>query len=439
MPLGAVRIGRHLGEQNTAKGGSLRERVSQGFGVDDLSHHELAKLVREHLLAGHLIDRSGMPAVIPHGVEFMSSVAIDEWMGASPIYTKRTQRLLGFDEPTVEACFKAMQLDIGAPPEFLDFRFSVTDSHHGSFHLDHCGALIDVEPMGSEYVTAMCHHIEDPTFDATAWATNPRMRVRPVHRPPREPAGRVPHCAWTVTIDDSFEPTPRPAQLDRMLASQAARLPETVLLPADSSTANRADYSGPLEADLDLTSFTRATLLAIDDEVCLQGQLLAMSFFASVESRLGAEGAADALEQQFVGVAGVAAQRLRKAFEFGSGAADLAAVFRLHPAFRPSAYVDWRVEVEGDRVLLALEACPALAEPDLSNWASLLREGRDRALGAIAFGVDAHWVVERSGDQSWVVARRDTPSPEPVEIAITRFSTAADFSFSKLTARPEEK
>ena len=51
---------------------------------------------------------------------------------------------------------------------------------------------MDVEPMGDEYVTAMCHDIEDPTFDATALATNPHAQVRPVHRPPRRPADRTP-------------------------------------------------------------------------------------------------------------------------------------------------------------------------------------------------------------------------------------------------------
>lgn len=114
--------------------------------IDDLDHEELATLVKEHLLAGHLIDRAGMPVVAGYGLDVMRDVAIDEWMGASPVYTKRTQRLLGFEGGTVEACFKAMQLDIGAPPEFMDFRFTITDENNGLFHLDHCGALMDVEP-----------------------------------------------------------------------------------------------------------------------------------------------------------------------------------------------------------------------------------------------------------------------------------------------------
>jgi hypothetical protein len=55
----------------------------------------------------------------------------------------------------------------------MDFRLPVIDEHHGEFWLDHCGALMDVEPMGDEYVHTMCHTIEDPTFDATAMATSP--------------------------------------------------------------------------------------------------------------------------------------------------------------------------------------------------------------------------------------------------------------------------
>ncbi len=140
----------------------------------------------------------------------MTQVAIEEWMASSPLYTRRMQRALGFEGDGVVTIFKGLQLDIGAPPQFMDFRYRVTDHDHGEFWLDHCGALMDVEPMGDEYVTAMCHDIEDPTFDATALATNPHAQVRPVHRPPpRRPADRTPHCLWTVTIDDTNVPPPR--------------------------------------------------------------------------------------------------------------------------------------------------------------------------------------------------------------------------------------
>ena len=122
----------------------------------------------------------------------MRDIAIEEWMGASPIYTKRMQRALGFEGDSVETIFKGIQLDIGAPPQFMDFRYRVVDHDYGEFWLDHCGALMDVEPMGADFVVAMCHDIEDPTFDATAIATNARAQVRPIHRPPRIPADRSP-------------------------------------------------------------------------------------------------------------------------------------------------------------------------------------------------------------------------------------------------------
>src|SRR5215212_8108825 len=116
-----------------------------------LSREELATLVPELLLVGQLIDRSGMAWCISAlGREQMAQIAIEEWMAASPIYTRRMQRALDFEPPPeqgdVITIFKGLQLDIGAPPQFMDFRYTVHDRWHGEFHLDHCGALLDVEP-----------------------------------------------------------------------------------------------------------------------------------------------------------------------------------------------------------------------------------------------------------------------------------------------------
>src|SRR5262249_5457847 len=148
------------------------------------------------LLSGHLIDRSGMAhSIAAFGREGMAAVAIEEWQVASPVYTRRMRHALGYAGDSVETIFKGLQLDIGAPPQFMDFRYRVDDHDHGEFWLDHCGALADVEPMGEDFVFSMCHDIEDPTFDATALATNPKAQVRPIHRPPRVPADRKPVCA----------------------------------------------------------------------------------------------------------------------------------------------------------------------------------------------------------------------------------------------------
>ncbi|MGZ8801710.1 MAG: hypothetical protein ACXWZL_03570, partial [Mycobacterium sp.] len=170
-----------------------------------LSREELATLVPELLLIGQLIDRSGMAwCISSFGREEMLQIAIEEWAGSSPLYTKRMQKALEYEGVDIITIFKGLQLDIGAPPQFMDFRYTVHDRWHGEFHLDHCGALLDVEPMGEDYVQGMCHDIEDPTFDATALATNRKTQVRPIHRPPRTPSDRHPHCAWTVIIDESY-------------------------------------------------------------------------------------------------------------------------------------------------------------------------------------------------------------------------------------------
>src|SRR5438067_1352551 len=185
-----------------------------------------------------MIDRSGMAWCIQEfGRDEMVQIAIEEWAGASPIYTRRMQRALNYEGVDVPTIFKGLQLDIGAPPQFMDFRYTIHDRWHGEFHLDHCGALLDVEPMGHDYVFGMCHTIEDPTFDATAVATNARAQVRPIHRPPRRPADRRPHCAWTVIIDDAHQPVTESEGCRRLRSSRAARVELDPIDPADPGLA----------------------------------------------------------------------------------------------------------------------------------------------------------------------------------------------------------
>lgn len=404
--------------------------------LDDFTHDDLAMLVREYLLGGHLIDRAGMPQVVSHGIDVMRDVAIDEWMGASPIYTKRMQRLLDFEGDTVETVFKGMQFDIGAPPEFLDFRYEIDDERHGSFQLAHCGALMDVEPMGDDFVTAMCHDIEDPTFDATGWATNPRLRMRPEHRPPRVPADRVPHCRWTATIEVDAEPAPEPPQAVRMGTTRAAALPlATYPATGDGDT----DYRGPLDADVRFGRFSTATLRAILDEVALQGHLLTLSFSLAASDRLGPDGAADATAKQGVGASGLAAQRLCRALELGGSAADLATLLSIHPAFMPRRYVGWRVELAGDDVICELSPCEALAEAGAESWVTLLAAGNDRLLSAIAAASDPCWEVvfagrgEQDGVRRWRIERGETPAAELPEVTLAKLSTGSTFRFARPT------
>ncbi len=403
------------------------------------SHAELAELARELLLAGHLIDRSGMPHLISaFGREGMSAIAIDEWMAASPVYTKRMQRLLGFEGDDVETIFKGMQLDVGAPPEFMDFRYEVQDTTHGTFHLDHCGALMDVEPMGDDYVRTMCHDIEDPTFDATAAATNSRAQVRPVHRPPRTPADRSPHCAWTVTIVEDAEPLPIPAQAEVLARSNAAQLPLADRPGGLSTDDGWNDYAAPLDADLVMERFSSATLAAIIDEVSLQGHLLSRAFLLQVAERAGGAQAADIGAKQLTGIAGLTAKRLAAALGVAPDLLGVEAVLAAHPMLLPRSYVDARVDRVGDELLVSIVPCPATGEDDGLTWPAILVDVSDAGLRAAVQCVAPHAQLERieAGDEAlarWRVTIDPAaePAAQPSEVTLTEFSTGAGFHFRR--------
>lgn len=389
-----------------------------------LDRPRLASLAREWLLAGHLVDRAGMPQVIArHGREVMEAIAIEEWMAASPVYTRRMQRAFGFEGDDVTTIFKGMQLDIGAPPGFMDFRYTVHDERHGEFQLAHCGALLDVEPMGDDFVVGMCHHIEDPTFDATAAATNPRARVRPLHRPPRTPADRHPHCHWTVTIDPDADPLEEPVVA---VALGRSRLAQTELSSIDPAAEGESAYDGPLQPDLDLAGFSRSALVHILEEVALQGQLLAHGFMTALAARFGDEEARDLGTKQLTGSAGVTSQRLgRWLGATGDGLDAVAAVLAVHPAFQPAPVIALHADREPDVLTLSLDV---ESDGEDLTWPALLRAGADRAVEAAVQSVDRRARVERLGDApAWRVRRVDEPAEELQEVLLASFSGGATF------------
>src|SRR6201996_2083660 len=263
----------------------------------------------------------------------MVQIAIEEWAGASPIYTKRMQRALNFEGDDVPTIFKGLQLDIGAPPQFMDFRYTIHDQWHGEFQLDHCGALLDVEPMGEQYVFGMCHTIEDPTFDATAVATNPRAQVRPIHRPPRTPADRHPHCAWTVIIDESYPEAQSIPALDIVSQTRAATWE---LDPIDPLGEGQADYSGPLLSDFDFAAFSHSALVRMADEVCLQMHLLYLSFAVAVRARAADDAEAVTVGSRgLIGPAVLGAERILRALGLPDGIEGTMRVLELHPLLNP--------------------------------------------------------------------------------------------------------
>ncbi|AKS32388.1 hypothetical protein [Mycolicibacterium goodii] len=397
-----------------------------------LTRDELAVLVPELLLMGQMIDRSGMAWCISNfGREEMVQIAIEEWAASSPIYTRRMQRALNFEGVDVVTIFKGMQLDIGAPPQFMDFRYTIHDRWHGEFHLDHCGALLDVEPMGDEYVRGMCHDIEDPTFDATALATNRRCQVRPIHRPPRTPADRHPHCAWTVTIDESFPEVDDIPALDVIRRTRAAQVD---LDPIDTGDEGQADYSGPLVSDLDFSKFSHSALVRIADEVCLQMHLLNLSFALAVGARAGTDTAlaTQICTRQLIGVAGLGAERIHRAVDLPAGIEGAVRVLELHPMFNPAAYVS--AEFGPDTV--SVQRCAAHRD---GAWIALTGPAETRPLQAVVAAIDPHLDVEVVGtDAEWTarVVETDTAAEEFGEVAVAKISGGASFEFQPRKSLP---
>jgi hypothetical protein len=403
--------------------------------LDDLDHDALAVLGREWLLHGHLQDRVGMALVMETADrEEMQQVAIEEWMAASPVYSRRMQRAMRFSGDGIDTICKNLQLDIGAPHEFMDFRFRVIDDSHAEFWLAHCGALMDVEPMGTEFVHGMCHTIEDPTFDATAAATNPRAAIRPIHRPPRVPANRTPHCRWRIDIDaDATVVEPHPF-VERIAGSLAAGNEVESLGGAGSD--GLPDYSGAFNPDLRLEDLSTRALRIVLQEFALQSHLLLRGLLMSVEGRLGVARVAAITPRLVAGWCGLTAQRIRDALGLEQTTAGLAAMLSLHPMFAPRSYVAAAITETADGVRFAFADSPALLEGDALTWAGGLGGPADAALDAVVSAFDPQArcepVTPADGERHAyrVTIDRSRPAqPEAPELGIAKISTGAAFQF----------
>ncbi len=369
------------------------------------------------------------------GAEAQVQFSIDEWMSASPIYSKRMQRALNFEGSDVATVFKNLKIEIGAPPQFMDFQFRLDRPDYGEFWLPHCGALLDVEPFGERQVRRMCHDIEDPTFDATAAATNPRMKMRPIHRPPRIPASRYPHCRWSVFIDDEdtrYEPHPNLAlNLQTKLASIPIDVPDT-----DAEPGGLADYSGPFDPGFQLEDLCHRALLIVSQEAAVQTHLLVRAYMLCIAQRFGDEDAMEMGRRQWIGSAALGAHRLRKALAIeGDGIDAIAKLFQLHPHFHPRSYVDFRVELRSARsARISIRECPALQERDPYSWFAGLTAASHPALDAIAGAINpqarCHPVDDpREARLAWdvIIDPASEPQQVPMELELARISRGAEF------------
>jgi hypothetical protein len=402
--------------------------------LGELSRAQLVPVVLEYMMVGHLIDRALMPQVaLRAGVEMVDDVAIDEWLGASPTYTARMRRLMGIDGDDVGAIMKALQLDVGFVHQYMGVAYEVVDEHHGEFWLNHCGALMDVEPYGEHRVVGMCHHIEDPTFDATAFATNPRARIRPIHRPPRVPADRHPHCHWTITIDPGNEPVGPAEHSLRVGDLPLASAPNE--RPADREPGGVPDYRGPFDPGFRLANLSHGTLVAVAGEFQEQVHLLTSSAELAIADRLGPDAARESLASQWVGASWVASERLAAALGLSGGGIDtLATVLALHPALPPG--FERAVDIDANRVRLELTPlADGLLDPGNPGWLGLLARGERGGLDAMARAVEPHAAladVSVSGDRVVLtvgIDEQSEPAPDPPELDFMRLSGTSSWVF----------
>ncbi|HEY6318580.1 MAG TPA: hypothetical protein VI462_11920 [Acidimicrobiia bacterium] len=401
--------------------------------LDTLPRAELVPVALDTMLGGMIVTRALLPQVALEtgDLDAMNDVAIDEWMGASPVYTGRMRRLMGIEGDRVDAIMKALQLDVGFVHQYMDVGYRILDDDHAEFWLTHCGALLDTEPHGEERVFGMCHTIEDPTFDATALATNPRARIRPIHRPPRQPVDREPHCRWTIVIDDAEEPVGAIPLTESVAALALASVPNAV--PPDQEPGGRRDYAGAFDPTFQVADLSKGALAAVAREFQAQAHLLMCSSELTLRARVGAETAHRMIGDAWTGAGWITSERLRRIRPPASPLEALADTFALQPMIPPGFARD--VTVSGDAVHVALRPqTDGLLAVDHPGWCGLLAEGDARGLAAMAHGVDRHARVSEvtlggDGARFDVTVDADAPIDEPDVVALARIGMVSAWSF----------
>jgi hypothetical protein len=398
--------------------------------LEDLSRAELARLGREWMLHGHTYDRALMPQAGMRlgGGAVIEPLSIWEWKGASPNYTRRMKRLMKIEGDGVDAIVKALQLDVGFPHEYMDVRFELQPDGSAEFWLNHCGALMDVEKRGEAAVVMMCHRIEDPTFDATAVATNPRARMRPIHRPPRTPADRQPHCHWTIQIEPGAEPV-----IEEPLTLEVGRLPLASVpneMPADREPGGWRDYARPFDPGFRLDRLSQGALVAALREFSLQAHLLASSASLYLSQQHEAGNVREVLANQWVGASWLTAERIAAELGIGGGIEGVAQVLALHPALPHG--VAARIEPAGERGLrLSLSGPGELLDAKAPGWLGILASGDPRPIEAIAQAVEPRARASAGPGHTYTIEvdPKAAPAEQPQAVTLTKLSTVAGWRF----------
>ena len=172
--------------------------------------------------------------------------------------------------------------------------------------------------------------------------------------------------------------------------------------------------------------------------------LLNLSFGLAVRKRVGTDTdlARSICLRQLTGIAGVAAERIRRALGLPADRAGLIRTLELHPLLNPSGYVV--ADLAGGR----LHVSPSPAHDD-GAWIALCGPGSPEPIQAapvqaapiqaIATAVDPLLRVRITGtDTDWTAEfeRVDTALAESVEVAVTKVSRGAAFEFQPRRSLP---
>ena len=241
-------------------------------------------------------------------------------------------------------------------------------------------------------------------------------RTRPSTPPPSPPTGarRSARSTGRRTTPRATAPsatgrspsttaTPRPRTCRASPRSAPARGRGIELAPdRPRPTTGRADYAGPVMSDFPAEEFSHSALVRIADELCVQMQLLNLSFGQAVRAR------AERRRRSSTTILRKQLDRHRRRRRRAgcappsASASDEAAaleVLRLLPMLGPAAYVDARVESGA----LVVRRSPAHAD---GGWLGLLGPAWSAALDAAVHAVDPRFSVEVDRRRRRVARRR---------------------------------
>lgn len=393
------------------------------FQWQDLEKKTMARFAREVMLCNQIHDRALLPLVAGRwGAPAMTTQAINEWMGSSPVYNSRIRALHRIEGDGVDVIMKGFQLDIGAPHMWLKFHYDVKSHDQGFFWLTSCGAYNGVRGMTGgnlEAETQICVHMEDPTFDATVMAVNRGARCTPIYRPPH--GGDIPAagpCRWEVSICDHIglvEENPQTAMIE---STRAGRFSFTVPTPTHDGLT---DYSGPFKCDFRLEDLATSMLLVQLKEFALDVHLLQRSSYLSVERNFGDDAVMELIAEHCSGMAPIYHARIRRLF--GIEGDDMSAILKLLQLdhhFVPE-YVKTGVALIDERHgRFWIEACDAIDDGSTSGILTGLWRGKVTGLEQIVQDINPRAVVttcDPQGKQRFVYDIRIDPLRAPVPVS----------------------